>query len=229
MNAKSITPSEPSYAGSTPVRASTWIGLAGGLVLGVAPIAKWISPGTTTSALLLREVVWWTLGAAILVWLRFVEQQPIISVGIRRPTWKTFVFGLIAAIASTAVMGVYFAVIVPRFHLDISSSLAAQQLILHTPFWFRVLLVLRAAVVEELLYRGYLIEKILQISGQGRLALICSVGAFTIAHLSGWGAAHLIPVAIIGAIFALLYIWRRDLGSNWVGHFITDGLGFLTR
>jgi membrane protease YdiL (CAAX protease family) len=89
------------------------------------------------------------------------------------------------------------------------------------------LLVLRAGVVEELLFRGYLMEKVCQLTGSRVLAVVVSVGAFSLAHLRGWGVAQLIPVTAVGLIFALLYVARRDLASNMLGHFLTDVAGFL--
>jgi membrane protease YdiL (CAAX protease family) len=52
---------------------------------------------------------------------------------------------------------------------------------------------------------------------------------FTYIHLAGWGLVHLIPVFAGGVIFALLYVWKRDLPSNMMAHFITDAAGFLLR
>lgn len=39
---------------------------------------------------------------------------------------------------------------------------------MNTPYWYGILLVLRAAVTEEILFRGYLIEKVRQLSGSAR-------------------------------------------------------------
>ena len=70
------------------------------------------------------------------------------------------------------------------------------------PLWFRVLLVVNAAVVEEILYRGFLIEKVRQVTGNTHLAFVVSAVAFTYAHLSGWGWVQLIPVFMAGMILA---------------------------
>jgi membrane protease YdiL (CAAX protease family) len=212
--------------------ATTWrtlAGLAGALFLGLAPVSKWIIPGSTLHAMLGREAISWVYAAAILVWLRWGEGLPLSSIGIRTINWKSVAFGILAAIGVTIAMAVQFTVIIPRFHLNAEPALAAQKVILSTPYWFRVLLVLRAAIVEEILYRGYLIEKLRQVTGSMGIAVLGSAAIFTYAHLAGWGAVQLIPVAAAGLIFALLYAWRRDLGSNMIGHFIADALGFLTR
>jgi membrane protease YdiL (CAAX protease family) len=102
-------------------------------------------------------------------------------------------------------------------------------MILSQPYWFRVLLVLRAAVVEEILFRGYMIEKVRQLTGSAVLAVAVSVLTFTFAHYAGWGAVQLLPVFGAGTVLALLYVWRRDLPSNMLAHFLTDGAGFLLR
>jgi membrane protease YdiL (CAAX protease family) len=220
---------KPDNEASRPATGQAMAGLAAALILGLAPVAHWIAPGQAIAGMLAREAVWWASAAAILAWLRFGERLPLSSIGFRRVTWKSLVFGLLAAIATTMVMAVFYAVVIPRLHLNASAAQAEMQVILRMPLWFRVLLVLRAAVVEEILFRGYLIEKVHQLTGSLWLAVLCSVAVFTYAHLAGWGVAHLIPVFGAGLIFALLYAWRRDLPSNMVGHFITDALGFLAR
>jgi membrane protease YdiL (CAAX protease family) len=179
--------------------------------------------------MLTREAIIWGFALAILLWLTSVEHLPLSSIGFRRPTWKSVLFGFLAAIVITVIMTLQFAVVIPLLHLSASAAVAQQQAILKTPFWYRILTLLRAAVVEEIIFRGYLIEKIRQVSGSTGLAVAVSVLAFTCAHLRGWGPVHLIPVAAFGLVLALLYVWRRDLPSNILAHFLSDAVGFLAR
>ena len=136
---------------------------------------------------------------------------------------------VLASVALIATMAIHFAVVIPLFHLDPSVALAQRAALMKMPYWFRILMVLRAAVVEEIIFRGYLIEKIRQLTGSKVLAVAISVLAFTGAHLHGWGFVQLIPVCATGLILALLYIWKRDLPSNMFAHFLTDAAGFLTQ
>jgi len=202
-------------------------GLIVGLILPQLPIARWVAPGDSISALLVRELVWWSYAVGVLAWLRLGEELPMSSIGLHHPTWKGLLYALAAAAGMLAVFVIHFAVIVPLFHLNVAAAGAERGLILARPYWYRVLLVLRAAVVEEILFRGYLIEKVRHLTGSSTLAIAVSVAAFTYAHLAGWGLVHLIPVFGGGVIFAVLYIWKRDLGSNMIAHFITDAAGFL--
>jgi uncharacterized protein len=204
-------------------------GLAGALLLGVLPIPGWIVHGHSIGRLLAREAVVWCCALAVLFWLTLVERQPLSSIGFCRPTWKGVIFGVLVAIALIAIQVIQFTVIIPLFHLNSAAIMARMQNIMQTPYWYRILLVLRAAVTEEIIFRGYIIEKVRQLTHSTVLAVIVSVAAFTYAHLSGWGPVQLISVAAAAVVLALLYVWRRDLPSNMLAHFLADAAGFLTR
>jgi membrane protease YdiL (CAAX protease family) len=87
--------------------------------------------------------------------------------------------------------------------------------------------VLRAAVFEEICYRGYPIERLSELIGSKWLAGILAVLVFTLAHAGYWGWDQLIIPAFGGIVLTVLYLWRRDLGSNMIAHFVADGAGFL--
>jgi uncharacterized protein len=203
-------------------------GLAAALAFDLLPIPNWLVHGSSIGRLLAREGIFWGYTLAILLWLTLAEQLPLKSIGFRRPTWKGVAIGILTGIVITATMVVQFAVIIPLFHLSTAAILARKQAIMSTPYWYRVLLVLRAAVTEEILFRGYLIEKVRQLSGSTALAVVVSVAAFTYAHLGGWGPVHLISVSVTGLLLALVYVWRHDLPSNMLAHFLADAAGFLT-
>lgn len=202
-------------------------GLAGVIVLPLLPVGKWVAPGDSMRALMIRESVWWFYAAAVVAWLHFAERLPLSTIGLRRPTWKSLLFAFMGAVALLAVFVLHFAVVVPMFHLNANPAIAVRNLVLARPFWYRLLLVLRAAVVEEILFRGYMIEKVRQLTGSTLLAITVSVATFTYAHMSGWGLVQLIPVFGAGVILALLYVWKRDLPCNMMAHFLTDGASFL--
>ncbi|MDE2630905.1 MAG: CPBP family intramembrane metalloprotease, partial [Alphaproteobacteria bacterium] len=108
-------------------------------------------------------------------------------------------------------------------------QLPAQEMekLLHTPFWYRFFLVTRAATMEETLFRGYGIERTAELTGSRWLAGAVTWVLFTLAHLSAWGWAQLIVAGYGGLVLTVLYLWRRDLVSNMIAHWVTDGAGFL--
>jgi membrane protease YdiL (CAAX protease family) len=204
------------------------LGLLVALSLPFLPIGHWLAPGEDIASRLVHEAVWWAYAAMVLVWLTRIEGRSLASIGFRTPTWRTLVFAVLAGLVLTAIMFLHFAVLGPLLHLDTAAAGAVRAKIMQTPYWYRMLLVLRAAVVEEILFRAYLMEKVRQLSGSWLVAGVVSVVAFTLAHLSGWGLVHLIPVFGAAIVFAALYRWRRDTPCNIIAHFLTDGAGFLT-
>jgi uncharacterized protein len=215
-----------------PGRRPTILALCGlilALVFGLVPIPSWLVHGNSIGHLLARDAIIWGFAVILLLWLTLAERLPLSSIGFRAPTWKGVVLGIVTAIVITAAMVLQFVVIIPMFHLSTAAIVARQQAIMHTPYWYRVQLVLRAAFTEEIIFRGYLIEKVRQLSKSATLAVIVSVAVFTYAHLRGWGPVQLISVGISGIVLALLYVWRKDLPSNMLAHFLADAAGFLSR
>ena len=85
----------------------------------------------------------------------------------------------------------------------------------------------RAAVFEELFYRGFAIERLADLTGRRWFAALISLGMFTFAHLGYWGWTHLIIAGFGGLVLTALYLMRRDLASNMIAHWLTDGVGFF--
>jgi membrane protease YdiL (CAAX protease family) len=96
-----------------------------------------------------------------------------------------------------------------------------------TPFGWRLVSTVRAALCKEILFRGYAIERLQEISGSAAAAGIISCTIFALAHVGEWGWTHLLVAGVVGAMFTLLYVWRRNIWANAIAHFIVDGAVFL--
>lgn len=182
-------------------------------------------PGNSLGSMIGRELVFWFYTAVLLLFVRFVEREPLSVIGLRRPTWKTLVFGLLGgAVMTAAIAGVYIFVY-PLIHAvpDVGSGSPLPP----TPMFLQVAIVVRAAVFEEVFYRGFAIEHLTVLTRSRWIAAAISFIAFTAAHLSSWAAPHLLVAGAGGIVLTALYLWRRDLPSNMIAHFITDAIGFL--
>lgn len=195
------------------------------MVLLQLPIGGFLVRGDSIRADVEREGVFWVLTFLLLAYILLVERRPLSSVGLSLPTWKSAVFGLIAAIVMVAGMAAIYMVVFPA--LGLSTNEATTASVKATPMWFRVMLILRAATFEEILYRGFVIERLTELTRLRWLAALISLTVFTFAHLSGWGWAHLMIAGFGGLILTALYLFRRDLASNMLAHFLTDAVGFL--
>jgi membrane protease YdiL (CAAX protease family) len=189
------------------------------------PIGGFLISGNTFDAQIAREGVYWALTVLLIAYILMVEQRSLSSIGLSWPTWKTLVVGIVGAVVMVAGMAAIYMVTFPALALPMTEATASA--IKSTPTWFRLILVLRAAVFEEIFYRGFVIERLAELTRLRWLAALISLTAFTQAHLSAWGWAHLMIAGFGGLVLTALYLLRRDLASNMVAHFLTDAVGFL--
>jgi membrane protease YdiL (CAAX protease family) len=206
-------------------RVHTIIGLLLTLGVGLLPLGLWGRTYSGLGMLLGNEVLWWIAVIIALLYVAFVERRAFASIGFRRPGALDIVLAVGAGILLVAGIVAIYQVVFPLLHLRMNA--AEMTYLLRTPFWYRFILVTRAAVAEELLFRGYPIERLTELTGSLVLAALISVAAFTYAHLASWGWAQLIVAGYGGVVLAILYLWRRNLWANMLAHWIADGAGFL--
>jgi uncharacterized protein len=217
-----VTTSDPD-----PVRQSL-AGSVGAITLMVIlalPLPNWFVHGNSLTAEVGRELVFWALTLVLAACVLLVERRSISSIGLDRPTWKSVVFGALGAFVMVGGMAFIYLVIFPA--LGLSPNEPGTVAVKALPFWFRVLIIVRAAVFEEIFFRGFMIERLTEILGSRWGAAALSLAAFTFLHLGYWGWAHLMIAGFGGVVLTVLYLWRRDLTANMIGHLLTDAVGFL--
>ena len=87
------------------------------------------------------------------------------------------------------------------------------------PIWFRVIAGFTGGMVEEVLYRGYAIERLAVLTGKRWVAASVSAGIFGLAHIPLWGVAFSLGADLpFGIVMTIFYLWRRDLVANMMAH-----------
>jgi uncharacterized protein len=188
------------------------------------PISRFLNEFANTRTLIGYELIWWAAVFALLTWVRFAEREPLSSIGFRRPGVKNVALGVATGIVSLAGLATILYVIFPALHINETQSI---DQVMTMPLWWRWITVIRAAVGEEVLFRGFAIERLQRLTGSARLAGIISCVIFTILHVGYWGWGHILIAGFAGALLTILYIWRRNLWANILAHFIVDGAAFL--
>ncbi|HEX7049483.1 MAG TPA: CPBP family intramembrane glutamic endopeptidase [Longimicrobiales bacterium] len=90
----------------------------------------------------------------------------------------------------------------------------------------RAFLVVTAAVVEEILYRGYGIGIGRHLFGNVSVAVGISLLLFVGSHFR-WGISHLISVFWCGLVLSLLFVATNNLFACILAHFVIDAFGVL--
>ena len=195
------------------------------LILLQLPWPRWLFPGETLSAQALRELVFWLMAALLLAYVLIGERRPLRSIGLAKPDWKSIAWAVGSAAVAVTGLALIYLVILPALGQPAAEKQIGEVKAL--PLWFLIGLVTRAAVFEELCYRGFAIERIAELSGRRWLAALVALALFTFAHLDYWGWTHLIVAGYGGLVLTALYLMRGDLASNMLAHGLTDCVGFL--
>jgi uncharacterized protein len=190
----------------------------------VLPISAWENEFANVRHLVGYEIIWWALIASVLLYVRLVERRPLTSIGFRRPGIRGVLIAIPFGVVMLAGLAAIYYILFPAFHLNEGQQI--NQLIA-TPFWWRFISVIRAAVGEEVLFRGYAIERLQELTGSRTVAAVLSCAVFSLAHVGPWGWSHLFIAGFGGVMLTALYLWRRNLWVNIIAHFVVDGVVVL--
>ena len=167
---------------------------------------------------MLAELGFWLLLLVMILWIYFVEKRTIASIGWKKCTIKTVFGGLGLGLVLFILFGISN-VVIQAIGLELNQEIAEMISGKSIPVLF--LLVLRAAVVEEVLYRAYAFERINELTKSKWVAGLVPLIMFMLVHLS-WGIGHLLFIFIAGGLLTLMYVSKRNLALNIIAHFTVD-------
>jgi membrane protease YdiL (CAAX protease family) len=210
-----------------PAGRETYVILAG-LLLALGffslPVGTWIDQFANLAHMVAYELIIWSWVGLVLLYVGGVERRPLSSIGFRTPGVWDGVLGVLTGLLILVALGLIYYVLFPLLHWSEQQQISQVAVM---PRWLSVLIVVRAAVSEEILFRGYAIERIQQLTGSRSIAGIVSCLVFTLDHIGFWGWHHVFIAGLAGALLTLLYLWRRNLWINMLAHFMVDAAAFL--
>lgn len=161
------------------------------------------------------SIEWALVAALLLFWVPRVEHSTWAAMGIGRWRNRHLWLGAVWFLAATAVSAVV-GVVLNAAGLD---SLADMQPTLAHYAWPTLLaLAVTGPVVEEVLYRGYLIERVVVLSGRMWVAASVSWLAFTGVHLGFFGLGATLNAAVLSGALVWLYVRERSVWPVFVMH-----------
>lgn len=199
------------------------IGLVFALGMPFSHMSTWTRAHSGLGPLWGSEAAWILFFLAILFYVLVIEKRPLSSIGFRRPKAWEFLIGIVAMFAivfGDTVISIVEAVL----HLAVKPQINA---IFATPLWYRMFLAVRAGVVEETAFRGYGFERLVDLAGNKWLAAFVTFALFTVAHYSGGGLALALVAAWGGVVLTAVYLWRRNLWTTIIAHWLTDTVGLV--
>jgi len=158
-------------------------------------------------------IAWWGLR---------MRRTPIRAIlGLRRCGWKEFArdFGIalifwIIAMVVLASIGILLR-LVHLVHAQKAVIALAPQTILQIIVWIALCVI--AGIVEEFVFRGYLLQQFSSIGNKLWVGVLISSLFFGAAH--GYeGVGGMIAIVAYGVLFCLLAIYRHSLRAGMIAH-----------
>jgi len=194
------------------------------------------------------DVVKWVTGVLLVGFVLGVEGRSLASIGVRPPVELPVVGGVVPDLGGPPVVGhlgtglgwsvvgfvIIYVTTISVYHLyewfglqtpegftDEQASRGAVS------YWITAV---SAGVVESLLYQGYLIPRVTELSGSVVLAAVFAWVAFTAVHGVGdiFGVAETVYIGVPAVGLVLLYIACESVIVVCFLHFAVDLLSFAT-
>ena len=172
----------------------------------------------TNSFVTVRELSLFLMTGVLMLIIVKGEKLDLASIGLHNKHWgRSILWSLLMMIVFIAVvlgcLGVFSLIGISYGQGDGKSD----QLSL----WVLTLVMVRAGIVEEIFYRGYLMERLHSINTSWLVYFLFPAAVFGLLHYNqGIGG---IIIAFVGGLVISWFYWkRRDLKANIMAHFMVD-------
>jgi membrane protease YdiL (CAAX protease family) len=181
------------------------------------------------SSLIISRLFQWLCFFILFAYVRKIEHQKLLLWRPEKTYAKFYIVSFFLLIVSIFVVVIILKKIETMYGLTENSE--RLKTLLHifrsnTPLF--IFTVFTAAVVEELLFRGYLIPRLQLIFKNAYLPVIISSALFGLVHFGFHNTSQMINTGFIGLITAIHFSKYRNIYILIIVHFAIDIIGVYT-
>ena len=210
------------------------IGLTISLVLTtlfwIPSIAGSFLPSNIVARNVASQFVDWGFAISLIIVVRLGERKHIASMGFKPLTFQT-VYEAFGLVGFFFIGMIAWRLLVSPWFPDISlpaGQAATGELPEYFFFWFAPFALITASFAEEIIYRGYAMERLLAHCNNRLYALLLPHTAFALYHLKD-GFENAVMLFCVGWIFTWYYYESRNLTLLILAHFVIDLLALVGR
>ena len=216
---------KPERTGASVPRPATIVGLILALVLPVIVSAVRQSPVQLTARRVLFSIANdWVVAVALLLLVLIWEGRPLRSIGLKAPKWSDLGWGFGGFIVGVIAFGLVGPIVIKY---GLGSTLEGISTLASLPLYVTILIALTAGVTEELLFRGYAIERLSEISGSTTIGACAAYVIFVGLHAPFWGIGGTLQIGVWSLLITWIYVRRRTLVPCIVMHVLNDLFAFV--
>ncbi len=200
---------------------STWVGLALpllGMPLSYLITATFLQSMERNQRTLVSSLITFGLAVGVVAVVLLGEKQPLSTLGLHRQTRRSIIIALSASIV-IAVGGTLISLGLFKL-LNLPLPTLPTERITGFPLWLALWIVISSSIAEEVLYRGFVLERLEQVTGSIWTGGLITLSWFTLLHLPLGVTYTLLIVLPTSIMITLLYIWQRDLIATIIVHLV---------
>ena len=181
--------------------------------------------GTSTAgSMLVGSLTNWLVVATLLGIVRYWEERPLTSIGFRTPNPRQAGVALAAGLGGVGLGLLATGLAVVGLNLDRPETLSV---IGRLSLPVKLALVGTAVVTEEVLWRGYPIERLTELTGRLWVGVGVSGLVFLAVHYPAWGLVGAVPQAVFTLVLLGVYVRSRNVVACMLTHAVINALMVL--
>jgi membrane protease YdiL (CAAX protease family) len=174
---------------------------------------------SVASSTLVGSLTNWLVVAALLLLVVRWERRSLASVGLRRPTRREALVALGAGVVAVVLGLLATGAAVVAFDVRQPETLSV---IGRLSLPVKLALVGTAVVSEEILWRGYPIERLTELTGRLWVGAAVSFVVFLGVHYPAWGLVGAIPQSVFTLALVGVYAWSRNAVASMLTHAVVN-------
>jgi membrane protease YdiL (CAAX protease family) len=194
------------------------VALFGSPLIGQLNISEWLATSTAGSVLF-SAMVMWVLVAAVLAVVRYWERRPLASIGLELPDRRQAVVGVAGGVGGLVLGLLATGIAVAAFNLEQPDALSA---IAELSMPVKLAIVGTAVITEEVLWRGYPIERLTEVTGSLFIGAVTSFVVFLAIHYPQWGVVGAVPQAVFTFALVGVYVKTRNVVACILTHTVIN-------
>jgi uncharacterized protein len=188
-------------------------------------LGQFLGEPSPLAATLINECAVWSVVFVILGIVLFWERHPLKSIGLGLPTWDAILLGALC-VAPLLLLSMTTGGILRAIGTSAQDN-GQTVMILTLPLWLQLFVAVTAGFTEEILFRGFAVERVTLLSGSRWFGAVVPSLLFGTMHAPFWGLPHAVIAGATGFWLTLIYLWRRNLWVNIAAHVLLDGFLFI--
>jgi len=179
---------------------------------------------STAGSMLVGSLTNWLVVGVLLAVVLYWERRRLASIGLETPDRRQTLVALGAGVGAVVLALLVTGLAVAAFDLEQPETLSTiEELSLPV----KLVVVGTAVVTEELLWRGYPIERLTELTGTVWVGAATSAVVFLAVHAPAWGVVGAIPQAVFTLVLVGVYVWSRNVVACMLTHGVVNAVMLL--